>query len=225
MTLVSNDVLFLASICTWHGVGESEDRRGGEQPAHDALRHAPRTQNGVDRLPSPPLDSTLDGAARVGHDRSNAPTPPGTAPQSDLSKHWYLKCTCVVRPFCAGQLSEQQQQLAAIVQASIDDLWNACVNPTAAYAIDFNTYTHLHAVLSRFCGVPSPSHLKDEWASDAQQRSMISLDRFSTLLRQVCFIYRIDPRSTISPILDGRSMERQAALFQRTSATCIVPQR
>ncbi|EQC37964.1 hypothetical protein SDRG_04981, partial [Saprolegnia diclina VS20] len=89
-----------------------------------------------------------------------------------------------------GQLSEQQQQLAAIVQASIDDLWNACVNPTAAYAIDLSTYTHLHAVLSRFCGVPSPSHLKDEWASDAQQRSMISLDRFSTLLRQMGEVWR-----------------------------------
>ncbi|KDO25974.1 hypothetical protein SPRG_08627 [Saprolegnia parasitica CBS 223.65] len=84
-----------------------------------------------------------------------------------------------------GQLSEQQQQLAAIVQGSIDDLWNACVGPTAAYAIDFDMYTRLHAVVSRFCGVPSPSHLEDEWVLDAQQRSMISFDRFSTLLRQM----------------------------------------
>ncbi|OQR91828.1 hypothetical protein ACHHYP_04341 [Achlya hypogyna] len=86
-----------------------------------------------------------------------------------------------------GQMTEQQQQQAAIVQASIDDLWNACVNPTAAYSIDLAAYTQLHQVLSRFCGAaaPTPGRIHDDWTSDAQQRTMITLDRFSALCRQL----------------------------------------
>ncbi|OQS02656.1 hypothetical protein THRCLA_04978 [Thraustotheca clavata] len=85
-----------------------------------------------------------------------------------------------------GACTEQQQQQAAIIQVSIDDLWSACVLPTSAFALDFAMYSQLHLSLDRFCGLPLSTlcNIQEDWNVDAQNCSAININRFNSLFRQ-----------------------------------------